>query len=40
MDYNTKDPVIPYVVKTIQKIVDKFNAISPEEQLKLITLKP
>jgi len=37
MDYS-KDPVLPYIVKTIQKTVDKFSAISPEDQKKLVTL--
>lgn len=37
MDYS-KDPILPYIVKTIQKTVDKFSAISPEEQKKLVTL--
>ena len=37
MDY-AKDPILPYIVKTIQKTVDKFNSISPEEQKKLVTL--
>lgn len=39
MDY-AKDPILPYVVKTIQKTVDKFNSISPEDQKKLVTLTP
>ncbi len=39
MDY-AKDPILPYIVKTIQKTVEKFNAISPEEQKKLVTLTP
>lgn len=39
MDY-AKDPILPYVVQTIQKTVDKFNAISPEDQRKLVTLTP
>lgn len=39
MDYS-KDPILPYIVKTIQKTVDKFNAISPEDQKKLVTLTP
>ncbi len=37
MDY-AKDPILPHIVKTIQKTVDKFNAISPEDQKKLVTL--
>ncbi len=39
MDYS-KDPILPYIVKTIQKTVDKFNAISPADQKKLVTLTP
>lgn len=39
MDYS-KDPILPYIVKTIQKTVEKFNAISPEDQKKLVTLTP
>lgn len=31
MDYS-KDPVLPYVVQTINKIVDKFSNISKEDQ--------
>lgn len=30
MDY-ANDPIIPYVISTIQKTVDKFSKISPEE---------
>lgn len=37
MDYS-KDPILPHILKTIQKTVDKFNAISPEDQKKLVTL--
>ena len=37
MDY-AKDPILPYILKTIQKTVDKFSAISPEEQKKLVIL--
>lgn len=29
MDYS-KDPILPHIVKTIQKTVDKFNSISAE----------
>jgi hypothetical protein len=29
MDY-AKDPILPHIVKTIQKTVDKFSSISPE----------
>ena len=39
MDY-AKDPILPYSVKTIQKTVDRFNSISPEDQKKLVTLTP
>lgn len=39
MDYS-KDPILPYIVKTIQKTVDRFSSISPEEQKKLVTLTP
>lgn len=39
MDY-AKDPILPYIVKTIQKTVDRFNSISPEDQKKLVTLTP
>lgn len=39
MDY-AKDPILPYVVKTIQKTVDRFNSISAEDQRKLVTLTP
>ncbi len=37
MDY-AKDPIMPYIVSTIQKTVQKFSAISPEQQKKLVTL--
>ena len=37
MDY-ANDPILPYIVKTIQKTVEKFDSISPEEQKKLVTL--
>lgn len=37
MDY-AKDPILPYILKTIQKTVDKFSAISAEEQRKLVIL--
>ena len=37
MDYS-KDPILPYVVQTIQKTVEKFEKISPEEQNKMIKL--
>lgn len=39
MDYS-KDPFLPYINKTIQKTIDKYSAISHEEQLSLISLKP
>jgi hypothetical protein len=39
MDYS-KDLFLPYIGKTIQKTIDKYTSISPEEQLKLIALKP
>ena len=39
MDY-ANDPILPYIVKTIQKTVDRFNSISPEDQKKLVTLTP
>lgn len=37
MDY-AKDPVLPYVVETINKIVEKFSNISKEDQEKLVAL--
>ena len=37
MDY-AKDPILPYVVKTIQGTVDKFAKISPEDQKKMVRL--
>ena len=37
MDY-AHDPILPYIVKTIQKTVEKFDSISPEEQKKLVIL--
>lgn len=37
MDYS-KDPILPYIVKTIQRTVDRFAAISPEDQKKLVVL--
>lgn len=39
MDY-AKDPILPHILKTIQKTVDKFSAISPEEQKNLVILTP
>lgn len=37
MDY-AKDPILPYVVDTINKIVEKFSTISKEDQEKLVAL--
>ena len=37
MDYK-KDPILPYVLKTIQRTVDKFSKISPEDQKKMVKL--
>ena len=37
MDY-AKDPILPYVVKTIQGTVDKFGKISAEDQKKMVRL--
>lgn len=37
MDY-AKDPILPFVVETINKTVQKFEQISPEEQDKMIAL--
>jgi hypothetical protein len=37
MDYS-KDPILPYVVETINKIVEKFSTISKEDQEKLVAL--
>lgn len=37
MDY-AKDPILPYVLKTIQATVDKFSKISPEDQKKMVKL--
>lgn len=37
MDY-AKDPVLPYIVETINKIVEKFSNISKEDQEKLVAL--
>ena len=31
MDY-AKDPIMPYIVETINKIVQKFDSISKEDQ--------
>lgn len=37
MDY-AKDPILPFVIETINKTVEKFSKISPEEQDKLVSL--
>ena len=37
MDY-ANDPILPFVIQTIQKTVEKFDKISPEEQNKLVKL--
>ena len=37
MDY-AKDPILPYVVETINKIVEKFSTISKEDEEKLVAL--
>lgn len=37
MDY-ANDPILPYVIATIQKTVEKFSKISPEEQKKIVQL--
>lgn len=37
MDYKN-DPILPYVVKTIQKTVDEFSQISPADQDKMVKL--
>jgi hypothetical protein len=39
MDYS-KDPILPYAIKTIQKTIEKLNAASPEDQKKMYTLQP
>jgi hypothetical protein len=33
-----KDPILPYVMDTINQTVEKFNKISPEEQNKIVSL--
>jgi hypothetical protein len=33
-----KDPILPYVLETINQTVHKFNKISPEEQNKIVSL--
>lgn len=37
MDY-AKDPILPYVVETINKTVERFSKISKEDQYKLVAL--
>lgn len=37
MDY-AKDPILPHVIQTINKTVDKFSNISPEDQDKMVAL--
>jgi hypothetical protein len=37
MDY-AKDPILPFVIETINKTVEKFNTISQEDQDKLVAL--
>ncbi len=37
MDF-AKDPILPYIVETINKTVDKFSKISPEEQNKMVSV--
>ena len=37
MDYS-KDPILPHVLDTISKTVDKFSKISPEDQSKMVSL--
>ncbi|MCB0370129.1 MAG: hypothetical protein KDD45_12075 [Bdellovibrionales bacterium] len=37
MDYS-KDPILPHVVATINKTVEKFSKISKEEQDKMVAL--
>lgn len=37
MDY-AKDPILPHVLQTINKTVDKFSKISQEEQDKMVSL--
>jgi hypothetical protein len=33
-----KDPILPYVIETINKTVEKFDNISPADQEKLVAL--
>lgn len=37
MDY-AKDPILPHVLQTINKTVEKFSAISKEEQDRMVSL--
>jgi phage-related tail protein len=37
MDYS-KDPILPHIVETINKTVIRFNAISKEDQEKMVAL--
>ena len=37
MDYQ-KDPILPYIIETINKTVSKFSTLSKEEQEKLVAL--
>lgn len=37
MDYS-KDPILPHVLATINKTVEKFSKISKEEQEKMVSL--
>jgi len=37
MDYQ-KDPILPYIIETINKTVAKFSNLSKEEQEKLVAL--
>jgi hypothetical protein len=39
MDY-AKDPILPFVIQTINKTVEKFSKISAEEQDRLVSLTP
>jgi hypothetical protein len=37
MDF-AKDPILPYVVKTINESVEKFSSISAEDQIKMVAI--
>jgi hypothetical protein len=37
MDY-AKDPILPYIIETINKTVAKFDTLSKEDQIKLVAL--